>query len=146
MAATTGNAIKAHLEAGGLGLTGYRDKAPDQPSLPFFTVREAIALVPHPAMPHYDDAQGIVTETVQVDLWEAWQKPTQSGPTVSESYTLADDVARRLNQPMAASGSSAPPSHVWQMRLTSRARLFEEKANLIHHVFTVEVRRQLQRI
>lgn len=147
MAATIAGAIKAHVEAAGLGLACYRDAAPShlnpktgklEPSvpLPYVTVRERIAASNDPDGVFDDDVIHSETETVQVDLWQRWR--TDSGGR-AESYTLARDL-RQLLRTVDLTGL---PFRVYGTRVAATARLLEPVTNVVHDVLTLTVRREV---
>jgi len=142
MAASTSGALKAYIEAAGLSLAGYRDEAPDGASLPYTTILEAIALVPDPADNAYNGEAHAGRETVQVSLWQQWRNP--STKAITESYSLPGALVRALNGAvLATSGSGAPPTHVWGLRVVSMVRIPEHDNNRIQHAITLEVLRDL---
>lgn len=146
MAATTGGALKALLEAAGLGISVFRDRAPEGRTLvnaagtatPYVTVFEGVSVVPDPAFNSFDDDEHHVIELAQVDVWQQWRDP-QTG-AVTESYTLPAAVAAALN----GARLSAAPTHVSGVVLRDGPRrLLELEENVVHHAITVEVRRTL---
>lgn len=139
MAATTGNAVKALIEAAGLGVTVYRDEAVPAAAMPYVTVFEAISVNPEAAFNAYDDPEGHVTEQVQVDVWQQRRNPTTNA--ITESYTLPDAVCRAL----AGKRLTALPTYGGHMQLVGRTRLLEDEGQTIHDALTVEVRRTLAR-
>lgn len=134
MAATTAGAIKAFLEAQGLGVSVYRDIASPGATLPYVTVRESVSVT---VDPHGDFAATGVTELAQVDIWQEWRSTTTRG--VSESYTLADDVIERLHGAVL----SAAPTHVYGSRVIGSSRLLEQEENVVHTAITLEIRRDI---
>lgn len=148
MAATTAGAIKAYLETLGLGVAVYRDRAPENTPLftdagaarPYVTVTEGISVVTDPAFNSFDDDQSHVIELAQVDVWQPWRYPEPAGG-IAESYTLPDAVMAALD----GSRLAEAPTHVAGMRLTGAVRLLEVDDNVVHHAFTVEIRRILTR-
>lgn len=139
MAATTGNAIKALIEAAGLGVTVYRDQAP-KVAMPYVTVFEAITVTPEEAFNPRDDPEGHVTEEVQVDVWQ--QRRNADTLAITESYTLPDAVCLALSGGLL----TALPTYGGHMRLIGRTRQLEDEGTVIHDVLTVEVRRTLVRV
>lgn len=134
MSATTAGALKALIEAGGLGLAAYRDEAPKGAAYPHVLVHENISLVPSASNSRYDRAGTAPagTETVQVSLWQRWR---DSGGAVAESYSLADDLASLLDGAQLVTA----PTHVWGVRFINSVRLPDGQKNLVHHALTVEV-------
>jgi hypothetical protein len=138
VSATTSGAVKAWLEAQGLGVAVYRDAAPnDRPApLPYITVSEAVALTPDADGDSGDQTtRHTVTEIAQVDVWQTWR--TSQG-SVAEDYTLPPSVLRALD------GASLPnaPGRVYGCRVTSMVRLLEPDTNVVHHAVTVTVNRE----
>lgn len=137
MSANTANAIKAYIETLGLGVSVYRDRAPNNIAPPYITVIEGISITSDPAFNAFDDPEKHVVELAQVDVWQAWHDAAGTG--VVESYTLADAVAKALDGGLPTS----PPTRVMGMRLTGMVRLLDPDQNIVHHALTVEVRRTL---
>ncbi len=138
MAASTGGAIKALLEAQGLGVSVFRDQKPaDQNLDDWITVLEDISTTPDGAFNAYDDPEGHVSELAQVDIWQQARHP--STRVVSESYTLADAVMKALH----GARLTAAPKHVSGMQVVGRVRLLEPENNIVHTALTVQVRRVL---
>lgn len=138
MAATTAGAVKALLEAQGLGISVHRDQAPDNQTLPYVSVTESVSLTPDQGGDLGDTrATRYVTELVQVDLWQHWRDP--SSGAMSESYTLPSAIVAALQ------GASLPtaPTRVYGVTVDSVVRLLERDTNLTHHAITVRVRRAL---
>lgn len=134
MAATTAGTIKAFLEAQGLGISVYRDRAPEGTPRPYVTVSEAISVVPDD---HGDFGQGeTVRELAQVDVWQPWRNPDRSN---AESYTLTPAVFRALH----GATLTAAPTHVYGCRVTGSVRLIEDAENVVHDALTVELSRVL---
>jgi hypothetical protein len=139
MAATTGNAIKAHIEAE-LSLAMYRDTAPNGEPVPYGTVHDAITVTPDG---REDGGIGNAgTETVQVDLWEPWRDVNGE---VAESPFLADNVVKVLH----GAQLETAPKRVYGVTVISRRRLLEPDASsptyrgLVHTAITATVRRLL---
>lgn len=137
MSASTAGALKALLEGASLGVAIYRDRAPEAAALPFITISEAISVVPDRAFNQFDDPEGHVVEEAQLDVWQTWRNSTTG--TMVENYTLPDRVVK------AAKGAALPtaPTAVAGLRVLGRVRRFEEDANLVHDIVTVELRRTL---
>lgn len=139
MSASTGGAIKALLEAAGLGVPVYRDSAPPSAGLPYIVVHECITLAPELAFNPRSDAAGHVIEEVQVSVWQRRRDPTTSA--ISESYTLPDAVCAALH----GARLTTLPTYGGHTRMTGRTRLFEDDGSVIHDPITIEVRRTLAR-
>ena len=128
MAASTGGAIKAWVEAGGLGLAVYRSPAPDSATYPFVTVDERISLIPEA---HGDNGQGAaVTETIQVNLWQR---------RTAESHTLLNALIQRLHG-VTING----PTHVYGVRTDFASTVPDPDPQVVHDQITCSVRRALQ--
>ena len=137
MAANTGNAIKAHLEAQALGVAVFRDRRAPNAPLPYITVKEDINTAPDGGWNAYDDPEGHVTELVQVDIWQRKQNPTTED--MVESNTLSDAVMKALHGVHLATA----PKLVAGVHVVGRNRLVEFETNIVHIALTVEVRRVL---
>lgn len=94
MSATTAGALKAHLEAGELGLAFYRDRAPQEAALPYGVISEAISITPIPMGDKGDPAADLqVDEQAQVSVYETWRG---SDGKPAEDYPMPGRVHRRL--------------------------------------------------
>ena len=139
-AATSSGAIKAWLESQGLGISVYRDRAPENASLTsspyaFVTVTEAISEVPDPLE---DGAYSTGRELVQIDVWMQWRdKP---GGTITESYTLPRDIVRALQ---GHSLDQAPTRAYAVIVQHLGPRTVDEEENVVHVPITAEIVRQL---
>lgn len=140
MAATIGNAIKAHIEST-LSLSTYRDAAPVGEPMPYATVTDGIVYTPD-SREDGGKANNTGTETVQVDIWEPWRDV--DGET-AESPTLAGDVLRTLH----GSRLETAPMRVYGVTVVSRRRLLEPDSTgpthrgLVHTAITATVNRVL---
>lgn len=139
MSATTGNAIKALVEAAGLGVTVYRDEAPPGAAFPYVVVSEAITVNPETAFNPRDDAEHHVTEQVQVSLWQQRRNPTTNA--ITESYTLPDALCALFS----GGRLTTLPTYGGHTRVLGRTRLFEDEGKTIHDPIDIEVRRTLAR-
>jgi hypothetical protein len=140
VSATTATAIKALLEAAGLGITFYRDEAPPAASMPYGVVSEAITVNSEPAFSAFDDPEGHVAEQVQIDVWQQRRNPTTNA--ITESYTLPDATYLALHGECL----TTLPTYGGHMRVLGRTRLLEDEGQTIHDAITVEVRRTLLRV
>lgn len=134
LAASTSGALKQFIEAQGLGVSVYRDRAPQGVLPPYVTVSEAVAITPDVLE---DGAASTVREEATVDVWMPWRTSTGS---VAESYTLPGAVAKALQgQPLPAA-----PTHAYAV-IVHRVgpRLPDEEENLVHVPIQVEVWRAL---
>jgi hypothetical protein len=137
MAATTAGALKAYLEAQGLGLAVFRDDAQTGQALPYATVTEAVTVTADGAGDTGDTgAARYVTELAQVDLWQTWR--AENG-AIAESYTLPGAIVRCLQGAQLTSA----PTRVYGCTVDSMVRLLERDTNLVHHAVTVRIRRAL---
>ncbi|MFI6979312.1 hypothetical protein ACIBSV_12100 [Embleya sp. NPDC050154] len=138
MAATTGGAIKAHLEAAGLGIRVYRDGPAPGTALPYIAVTEGISLVPSVAARGDvgDQAADIaVVEQVQVDIIQ--QARTVAGQN-AERYDLPAAVYRALD----GARLTAHPTHVYGSRVLSMGR-DAIVDNVVRHILMVQLDRDL---
>lgn len=134
MAATTSGALKAHLEVQGLGISVYRDAAPDGTAKPFITVSESLSTVPDLSGDFGSTNPVTVTELAQVDVWQN----RRSGLT-GESYSLVRDVERALH----GANLTAAPTKVYGTRVIGSVRLTEPENDVVHQAVTVEIHRVL---
>lgn len=135
MAASTSGALKAFIEAQGLNISVYRDRAPVNQALPYITVSEAVAIIPDQLE---DGAASTVREEATVDVWMAWKDKTAG--TIAESYTLPGAVAKALQgQPLPAAPTRAYAVIVHRVG----PRLVDEEENVVHVPIQVEVWRAL---
>jgi hypothetical protein len=141
-AMTSAGAIKQLIEGGGLSLAAYRDDAPkltEQP-LPYVTIDEGVAVSTEL---HGDtgDPNGHHGESEQltVHLWQAWR--TDDGKP-AENYQLPRKLTTLLRtaRPFAY-GPDDAPVRVYGIRISGRARLVEDEANIVHHAITCTLRR-----
>ena len=145
MPATVSGAVKAKVESLGLGLSCYRDAAPrlpgaqDEPlpELPYVSVREGIAATPDQDGAYDDDVAHTKAEQVQVDLWQRWRNPSTGKP--EESYTLARDLELGLQGAQLV----GLPFRVYGCRVLATARLLEPNDNVVHHVVTLMINREV---
>lgn len=136
MAATTANALKSLIEGLGLGLSAYRDEAPEGTARPYVTVTEAIAVAPDPL----EDAQAsTVVETATVDLWQTWKDLTTGA--VTESYTHAPALYRGIHGKRLNLIGTA----ITYVVLVSSGplRLLQPDDNVVHHVLTLDIHREI---
>lgn len=144
MSASTGNAIKAYIEAGGLGLGAHRDVAPDgttpwsaeRGATPFVTITDGIAVTPSSINASLaGEGNPVVNEVAQVSLWQAWRDPESPSKRIVESMTLPDALIALLHGARLVTA----PTHVWAMYVRSSRRLLERAENVVQHAITVEV-------
>jgi len=139
MSATTATAIKAFIEAAGLGVTVYRDQAPTGATFPYVVVSEAITVNAETAFNPRDDPEHHVTEQVQVSLWQQRRNPATLA--ITESYTLPDAICALF----MGGRLTTLPTYGGHVRVLGRTRLFEDEDSILHDPITVEVRRTLAR-
>lgn len=137
MAASTSGAVKALLEAQGLGVSVFRDQAVTDATFPYITVSEDISTVPDGVWNAFDDPDGHVSELVQVDIWQRDRHPTTRA--LLESYTLSDAVMKALH----GSRLAGAPKAVSGVVVVDRTRLREPENNIVHTAITLQVRRVL---
>lgn len=133
-AASTSGAIKQFLEAQGLGISVYRDRAPQGAAPPYVTVSEAVAITPDVLE---DGAASTVREEVTVDVWMPWRTSTGG---IAESYTLPGAVAKALQ----GQALPAAPTRAYAV-IVHRVgpRLPDEEENVVHVPIQADVWRAL---
>lgn len=137
MAATTAGALKALIEAAGLGIPAYRDEAPDDAPERYVVVYEGISTTPDPSNNRYDDDKQ-VREQAQVTVWQRWRDLATKA--VVESYTLAPALEALLD------GAELPssPTRNWAVLLRGTVRFPPNRdTNQVQTVLTVELVRDL---
>lgn len=138
MAATTAGALKALIEGLGLGISAYRDRAPEGAALPYVTIVEGISLVPDGTVTAFEEGGDPgVREVAQVSLWQQYRDPVTNA--ITESFTLPPALIRGLHGAVL----TASPTHAFGCRMVSALRLLEEDENLVHHPITVRIDRIL---
>ena len=138
MSATVAGAVKARLESLGMGMSAFRDVAPPNQPLPYWTVQEGIGRAPEPAGDFGDpDNPGEVREEVQVDLWQARRK---ADGTSAEDYTL---VHRTIQGLRGAVLDDVLGGRCYPARVTDSRRIPDPDANLIHDTITIQIVRAL---
>lgn len=145
MAASTFGALKAYLEAQGLGIAVYKDAPPtgvkDATSnllkAPYCVVTPDLGMV----RDKHGDAATTGTELVQLDLWQNWHDPADK---VSESATLPDAITVALEGTrLMQTGTGVPPKAVYSVRQLGRIRQLNRDANLVRHIYTLGVHRSI---
>ena len=147
MAASTTGALKAFIEAQGLGISVYRDQAPSGTARPYITVTEAIAITPDLLE---DASAGSAVEEVSIDIWMDWKNVTSGVVNgvapggLLESYTLVSAVMQSL---IGARLSTAPTTVYGVVIKRAGPRIVEMDENsaggIVHHVLQVEIFRNL---
>lgn len=139
-AATSSGALKAIIEAAGLGVAAYRDAIPEDHATPVVTIDENVATSQER---HGDtgDPDGHAGESEQlfVHLWEEWRTATGKA---GERYELVAGLKRALRTaPPFAYGPEDSPRRVYGLRIDGHVRLVEDTDNVVHHTITVTMRR-----
>ena len=134
MSASLAGALKAHIEALGLGLTAFRDDAGKTDGLTrWVTITEAVSTTTEDLGD--DGAENQVSELLQVDLWQPWRATAAGG--AAEDYDLADQLCRGIHR----APLTGAPTTVRSCKVVSAPRLLERDTNLVHHPITVRIRR-----
>lgn len=134
MANSTGGAVKAFIEAQGLGIAAYAREAPQGVAMPYLTIQDGITVTPETAFPAHDDPEGHVAESVQVDVWQLGS---------AESFTLPDAVARAF---LGANLTGLPSYGPRACQLDhGPIRVPDPDPNVVHHAVTLLVHRTLAR-
>lgn len=134
MAATTGAAIKAHIETLGLGVPVFREKPPKDTAYPFVTVQDELSLT----LQRLADA---AQELAQVDLWQLLRHP--AGHALQGRVAEDAELVRRLQRGLRRFPLLGAPTLTYQGVLEGSVRLPEPDSNLVHHALTVRVHREL---
>lgn len=146
MAASIYGALKAYLEAQGLGIAVYKDAPPTNVkdkttgllTAPYCVVTEDIALTPDK---HGDGAATTGRELVQLDLYQNWRDGADAN---KESPTLADAITVAIHGTrLQPSGTGQPPKTVYAVQQQGRVRTLERDTRLIRHAYTLAVDRSL---
>lgn len=136
MAASISGSLKTLIEAAGLGLAVFRDDAGAAATgSPWVTITEDISTTRDRLGD--DGAADALTELVQVDLYQPWRADPATGGA-AENYALADDLLAVLNGAVLADA----PMLVRSCTVDSRVRLVERESNLVHHAYTLRLRRE----
>lgn len=134
MAASTAGALKAKIESLGLGISAYRDRAPEGHALPYVQIIESVSTVPGPIEDH---ALGVGTELVQIDLFQTW-RDAQHAP--AESYTLPGALLAGLEGAQIVNIGS---KRVYTVFVRNMRRMLEEDNNVVHYAIDVDLKREL---
>lgn len=138
MAASTAGALKAYIESLGLALSAFRGKKPTGQDLDrWVEITEDVSTVPDGAFNAFDDPDGHVSELTGVDLYQRQKNPVTGANT--ESYTLPDVLTKALN----GAGLPGARTNVSGITVVGRTRVPDPDTNIVHHAFTVQVRRTL---
>jgi len=135
MALTLYGAVKAYLEAQGLGISVFRDLPPPAKSRPYVVVTGDIAMRPSVLE---DGTAYDVMEEIQVDLYETWRGQNEQP---SESPTLADSITVKLIGTQLSYGS--PQKQVYALLQRARRREVDSVLRVVRHVYQFDVVRQL---
>lgn len=137
MSATLSGALKAGIEALGLGLSAYRDEAPSDATRPYVTLHEGISRTREQHGDQGDaDAHGAATELVQASLWQDWRDETGA---LIEQPGLAEDLVAGINGLALATA----PRRVYSCTVDDSQRFLEDESNTVHEAITVRIRRDL---
>jgi len=142
VAATTAGALKALLEAQGLGISFYRDQAPDTTppvKLPYGTIEDGVSVLAEQSGDFGAGGTLYGTEFARVHIWQEFEDTSTNPPTRKDSYTLVPAVRRAVHGAVL----SAAPTKVYGCRMAGHTRLLESQNNRVHDVVTVEIRRVL---
>lgn len=146
MALTAADALKAHIESLGLGLTAQRptrggSRSEPRPApnrrLPFVVIDDVLPIVLGPMQ---DGGAGPATEELQVELWMAYRWKPEGVGQPAENASLRDDLIRGLE------GARLEPigtSVVYVCRVRDVTPLPEPEHNIARYVLTVAVIRRL---
>ena len=148
MSATTAGAIKAWVEAGGLGVAAYRDGAPTDDSgaitapYPHVVIQEGLDYGVDAGGDTGDQAaERTITELVQVDLFQYARTLVAGGSQNAESYTLHGALVARLHGArIPAVGAQA----VYGV-LVRGGRRWPISDNVVRHTIDLAVKRTLNR-
>lgn len=148
MSATTATALKTIIEGAALGLAAYRDRAPTGTRRPYVTITEDISNVPERHGDHGDpDADQATTELVQVDLWSRLKtgNPDDYDGNLNDPY---EDPAliRGLHLLLNGGRADTAPTRIYGITVDDYVRLVEHDRGVVHHAFTVRVRRAVRAI
>ena len=141
MALTLAGALKAYLEAAGLGITVFTDDVPPRAVVknadgtlkaPYVVITPAIA---DRLDPMEDGTVLSGAEEIQLDLWEQWR---DKGDNVKESPTLARAVTKALQGATLAYGPNTAPVQVYALKQVGRRRQLDRNQRLIRHVYQVD--------
>jgi hypothetical protein len=150
MAASTAGAVKAYVEAQGLGVAAYRDGAPTNDdgtvsaAYPHLVIQEGIAYSPN-ADGDFGDQSAVrtVTELVQCDLYQLARTliAGQPGSANAEAYPLHGDVVAALHgAKLGAIGDQRVHGC-----LVRSGRRWPIADNIVRHTIDLEIRRELNR-
>jgi len=147
MSITTSSALKAFLEAQGLGISVYQDQVPPSAARPYLSVSEAIVIAPDPSE---DGALVSVVEEATVDLWMDYKNVT--AVTVNgvapggrlESTTLPGAVMKAIH---GARLATAPTLVYGVLVRRGGPRILEREENagggIVHFVIQLDIFRNL---
>lgn len=146
MAATTGGAFKAYLEAQGLGVPVFRDGKPKGSSVSkYVVVQEAIAVSEDGSGDFGDmgpEAAAItVVEDVQIDLYDLAREVGPAGVVTRsiEDYALPGILERLLR---GCGLAPYAPTRVYGHKPYMRQR-WPISDNVVRHTWTVRIHREL---
>jgi hypothetical protein len=153
LAGSTYGALKAYIEAQGLGISVYKDAAP--PSRidkatglitgivkAYCTVVEGVSLTSD-SREDGGVAQGgasYVIELVQLDLWMNW-RDSDGNSLESRTQGATPSFADALYRTLDGCTLDLAPTRVYRVVVQNRVRLVERDNNIVHVAFTLSVRR-----
>jgi hypothetical protein len=141
MSATTSGAIKAYVEALGLGVPVFRDGPRPGQAPPYVVVTEGLSagLAANGNGDFGDpDAPVVIAENVTVDLVQNARAKDGQGARNTERYGLAETIGRRLH----GARLTAHPAPVTAVQLQDIDRI-PIADNIVRHAIHIVVTRQL---
>lgn len=136
---TSGGAVKAVIENGGLRLSAYRDRLPPKGVLPCVTIDDDVTSTPER---HGDsgDPAGHHGES-EVLLVHLWQPFRDQNKRPGERFDLARALTLLLKTtPPFEYGPDDAPVRVYGLRVDGRARIIEDD-EIVHTTLTITMRR-----
>lgn len=131
MAATTAGALKALIEGLGLGISAYRNHAPEGQAMPYIVIQEGISRVPNP-IEDFTLTTGV--ESVQVDVWQTMG---------AENHALVPGLLAGLHgKKTAAIGTPARTVYSILVR-NCQGPLEDEQLAQVRHIVDLDVEREL---
>jgi hypothetical protein len=136
VALTFGGALKAYLEAQGLGISVTKDRTVKGQARPYCTYSGDLSLTIDGLE---DGGAATGTEMLQLDLWQTLDQ---------ESPTLADDITKKLHGFRTSYGT--PSKTVYGVLQRNRIRLIElvevakgQATSVVHHAYTLDIKRMI---
>ena len=137
MAATLYGAVKAYLEAQGLGISVFRDLPPPAHRRPYVVMQGDIAM----RTPTLEDGGvNTVAEEIQLDLYETWRGQNEQQ---GESSTLADTLTAKLHGLSLNYGT--PAKQVYGLLQRNRVRVVDMDGGqrVVRHIYQIDAERQI---